>query len=195
MRVNLWRILFVISCFLLQTGTFYAQQTEVHYLSGTDKDHTVHWEFFCTKGMNSGKWTTIPVPSNWELQGFGAYNYGHDEKEKGNTKKKSNEQGLYKHRFIADKVWANKQIEIVFEGVMTDTEVKLNGQMVGLVHQGGFYRFQYNITAFIKPGVENLLEVMVSKVSADSTVNNAEHLQPVIFPVQLRFHLHCCFVI
>lgn len=174
MSINLWRILMVINWFLLQAGALYAQQTEIRYLSGTDKDHTVRWEFFCTKGMNSDKWTTIPVPSNWELQGFGAYNYGHDEKEKGNTKKKSNEQGLYKHRFIADKAWANKQIEIVFEGVMTDAEVKLNGKVIGPIHQGGFYRFQYNITDFVKPGVENLLEVAVSKVSADNTVNNAE---------------------
>jgi hypothetical protein len=149
-----------------------AQKTITRYLSGIDKDNTVNWDFFCTKGMNSGKWTKIPVPSNWELQSFGAYNYGHDEK--GNTKKKSDEQGLYKHRFMADKSWANKQVEIVFEGVMTDTEVKLNGQLVGPVHQGGFYRFQYNITRFLKPGAENLLEVTVSKVSADNTVNNAE---------------------
>ncbi|QNA42667.1 glycoside hydrolase family 2 protein [Lacibacter sediminis] len=172
MRINIYRILSAASCFLLINGALFAQQTEIRYLSGTDKDHTVPWEFFCTGGMNSGKWTTIPVPSNWELQSFGAYNYGHDEK--GNGKKKSTEQGLYKRRFIADKTWANKQIEIVFEGVMTDTEVKLNGQVVGPVHQGGFYRFQYNITQFIKPGVENLLEVNVSKVSADSTVDNAE---------------------
>ena len=174
MRVNIWRILILVNSCLLTVGALYAQQTEIRYLSGTDKDHTVKWEFFCTKGMNSGKWTTIPVPSNWELQGFGAYNYGHDEKEKGNTKKKSTEQGLYRHRFIVDKAWANKQIEIVFEGVMTDAEVKVNGQLVGPIHQGGFYRFQYNIKPFIKPGVENLLEVIVSKVSADNTVNNAE---------------------
>ena len=48
------------------------------FLSGPDKDHTVKWQFYCTAGRNSGKWTTIPVPSNWELQGFGKYNYGHD---------------------------------------------------------------------------------------------------------------------
>ncbi|HTH31686.1 MAG TPA: glycoside hydrolase family 2 TIM barrel-domain containing protein [Lacibacter sp.] len=174
MKINIRRILTAVSCFLLINGSLYGQQTVIHYLSGTDKDHTVKWDFFCTGGVNSGKWTTIAVPSNWELQGFGAYNYGHDEKEKGNTKKKSTEQGLYKHRFVADKAWANKQIEIVFEGVMTDAEVKLNGQAVGPMHQGGFYRFQYNITPFIKPGVENLLEVTVSKVSADNTVNNAE---------------------
>jgi hypothetical protein len=172
MRIKIWHLIVVISCFLVKAGGLCAQQTTIRYLSGTDKDHTVNWEFFCTKGMNSGKWTTIPVPSNWELQNFGAYNYGHDEK--GNTKKKSTEQGLYKHRFVADKAWANKQIEIVFEGVMTDAEVKVNGQLVGPIHQGGFYRFQYNITKFIKPGVENLLEVTVSKVSADNTVNNAE---------------------
>lgn len=172
MSVNIYRILILMAWCISSITTLSAQQTEIRYLSGTDKDHAVNWEFFCTEGMNSGKWTTIPVPSNWELQSFGAYNYGHDEK--GNTKKKSTEQGLYKHRFVADKSWANKQIEIVFEGVMTDTEVKLNGQLVGPIHQGGFYRFQYNITKFIKPGVENLLEVTVSKVSADNTVNNAE---------------------
>jgi hypothetical protein len=54
------------------------QETTRQYLSGTDKDHTVNWDFFCTKGRKSGQWTTIPVPSNWEFHGFGGYNYGHD---------------------------------------------------------------------------------------------------------------------
>lgn len=168
------KILFFLLALIGFTHQSGAQETVIRFLSGIDKDHTINWEFFCTKGMNSGKWTAIPVPSNWELQNFGAYNYGHDEKEKGNTKKKSDEQGLYKCRFIAEKSWTNKQVEIVFEAVMTDAEVKLNGQLVGQVHQGGFYRFQYNITNYLKPGAENLLEVTVNKISADSTVNHAE---------------------
>ena len=69
-----------------------AQQTETQYLSGTDKDHTVDWDFYCTGGRNSGKWTKIPVPSNWELKGFGTYNYGKE-------KNKSDEKGLYKYQF------------------------------------------------------------------------------------------------
>ena len=76
--------------FLLCLGgycTASAQETIIQYLSGTDKDHTVQWDFFCTGGMNSGKWEKIAVPSNWELQGFGAYNYGHD-------KVKADEEGL-----------------------------------------------------------------------------------------------------
>ncbi|MES2924638.1 MAG: hypothetical protein V4819_24005, partial [Verrucomicrobiota bacterium] len=53
-----------------------AAETEEVFLSGTGADNTVPWEFFCTGGRNSGVWTSIPVPSCWELQGFGAYNYG-----------------------------------------------------------------------------------------------------------------------
>ena len=48
-----------------------AEETQTVYLSGQGKDDPVPWEFFCTAGRNSGQWTTIGVPSNWELQGFG----------------------------------------------------------------------------------------------------------------------------
>ncbi|MGY3211509.1 glycoside hydrolase family 2 TIM barrel-domain containing protein [Mucilaginibacter sp. HD30] len=135
-------------------------------LSGTDKDHTVNWDFFCTKGRKSGQWTTIPVPSNWEFQGFGGYNYGHD-------KQKNDEEGLYKHQFKLGANAQHKRVFIVFEGSMTDTEVKINGQLAGPVHQGAFYRFKYDITGLVKSG-DNLLEVKVSKMSADASVNRAE---------------------
>ena len=159
----------LLSCFALLANQARAQQTIIKYLSGIDKDHTVNWDFYCTDGMRSGSWTTIPVPSNWELQGFGGYNYGHD-------KKKHNEKGLYKYHFTANKAWSGKQVELVFEAVMTDADVKVNGRSAGPVHQGGFYEFKYNITSLIKPGKDNLLEVTVSKNSADSTVNKAERM-------------------
>lgn len=156
-------------CFILLFCLAKAQQTEKLYLSGTGKDHTVNWEFFCTEGMNSGKWTTIPVPSNWELQGFGKYNYGFNKEEN-----KGKEQGFYKYKFNVPAAWKNKQINIVFEGSMTDTEVKINGQLAGEVHQGSFYVFKYDITKLLKPGSDNLLEVKVAKHSANESVNNAE---------------------
>ncbi len=145
----------------------FAQETMLQYLSGTDNIHTVQWDFFCSKGMNSGKWSTIAVPSNWEQQGFGGYSYGHD-------KIKTDEQGWYKHKFRVLKEWNHKKIFIVFEGSMTDTEVKVNGKSAGTIHQGGFYRFKYDITALLKYGSDNLLEVMVSKMSAQASVNKAE---------------------
>jgi len=144
-----------------------AQETEVIYLSGTDKDHTVAWNFFCTKGRNSGKWSTIPVPSNWELQGFGTYNYGQN-------KTLADEQGLYKREFNVPSTWKGKTVFIAFEGSMTDTEVKINGRSAGPVHQGAFYRFRYDITPLLKFGGRNLLEATVSKMSSNSSVNEAE---------------------
>lgn len=114
---------------LISYGAF-SQGTIIKYLSGTDKDHTVPWDFYCTGGRNSGKWTKIPVPSNWELQGFGTYNYGHD-------KVKANEQGLYKYEFLSES-GKGKRVFIVFEGSMTDTKVTINGKQAGPVHQGGF---------------------------------------------------------
>ncbi len=56
---------------------------------------------------------------------------------------------------------------------MTDTDVRMNGQSAGPIHQGGFYRFDYDITALLKSG-ENLLEVDVSKGSANLSIEEAE---------------------
>jgi len=87
-----------------------AQKTEIKYLSGTGSDHTVDWQFYCTGGMNSGKWTTIPVPSCWELQKFGKYDYGYAK-----DSVRGKEQGFYKYEFAVPAAWRNKVINLVFE--------------------------------------------------------------------------------
>lgn len=152
---------------LLSLQTF-AQKSEIKYLSGTDKDHTVDWDFYCTKGRNSGVWSQIKVPSHWEFQGFGAFNYGQNEKVF------YDEKGIYKYQFTVPNRWKHKIIYLVFEGAMTDTEVKLNGKSAGPIHQGAFYQFRYEVSNLLLPGKKNLLEVTVSKESADATVNKAE---------------------
>ena len=154
---------------LMLFGTVRAQQTEQLYLSGTGNDDTVKWEFFCTAGMNSRKWTSIAVPSNWELQGFGKYDYGFAK-----DSVRGKEQGLYKYNFKVPAGWKGKKINIVFEGSMTDTEVKINGQSAGPVHQGAFYAFRYDVSALLKYDSDNLLEAKVSKHSANKSVNEAE---------------------
>jgi hypothetical protein len=147
-----------------------AQFTQLQYLSGTGSDHTIDWQFYCTGGSNAGKWTTIPVPSCWELQGFGKYDYGFAK-----DSVRGKESGLYKYAFSVPAAWKGKKINLVFEGVMTDAEVKLNGQLAGAIHQGAFYSFKYDITGLLKYGTEkNQLEVTVAKHSANASVNEAE---------------------
>jgi len=171
---DVMKYVFVFPFILMVTGLFAqnkAIKTEIQYLSGIDKDHRVNWDFKIDKGRKSGPWTTIPVPSNWELEGFGVYNYGHEWRK---LLPESDATGLYRHRFAVPAAWKNKTIELVFEGSMTDTKVKVNGKEAGAVHQGGFYRFKYDITGLLKPGQENLLEVEVKNVSANESVNKAE---------------------
>jgi len=146
-------------------------ETEIKYLSGTGKDDMVEWDFYCSYGLNSKKWTKIGVPSCWELQGFGNYNYGHDEKA---DKKVHDEFGRYKFNFDVPLAWKAKDIKIVFEGVMTDAEVSINGKPAGDIHQGAFYEFKYAISNLLVYGQENLLEVKVNKVSANESINYAE---------------------
>ena len=118
--------------------------TQRQYLSGHDKDDAVPWKFMCTSGAHSGYWTNLPVPSNWEFHGFGTLTYHRD------STNPPPEQGLYEHDFKVPAKWSGKRVFLVFEGVMTDTSAKLNGQSVGPMHQGGYYRFKYEVTKLVE---------------------------------------------
>jgi beta-galactosidase/beta-glucuronidase len=48
--------------------------------------------------------------------------------------------------------------------------------LVGPLHQGGFYRFKYEVTDKVKLGAQNKLKVTVAKHSANESVNKAERL-------------------
>jgi len=175
--MKLKRGIYALGLSLMVTATAIAQTTkETQYLSGTDAKNTKTWDFWATGGRNSGFWTSIQVPSHWEQQGFGGYNYGRDYVTYGKNFRFEDEKGLYKHQFDVPANWQGRDIYIVFEGSMTDTEVKINGKSAGPIHQGAFYLFKYNIADKLKFGQKNLLEVTVSKMSADNSVNNAERL-------------------
>ena len=149
-------------------------QTERQYLSGHGCDDTVEWDFFCTDGRNSGRWTKIGVPSCWELQGFGTYQYGISFYGKAFPEGIAGEKGMYKYEFEVPEEFRGKQVSLVFEASMTDTVVKVNGRKAGSKHQGAFYRFSYNVTDLLKYGKKNQLEVTVSKESENASVNLAE---------------------
>lgn len=195
-------------------------ETERLYLSGHGCDDMVTWDFFCTEGANSGRWTTIGVPSCWEMQGFGTLQYGYlydpwyggywkDTQRQGKAGRqamqaalppKAKEHGFYRKSFFADRGMKGKQVLLTFEGVMTDALVKVNGQQAGPVHQGAFYRFQYDVSHLLKYGSDNLLEVDVAKESARQSVNDAERhgdywnfggiFRPVYLEILPKAHLY-----
>src|SRR5215475_230880 len=119
-----------ICCLLVTVWRVSALETEVQFLSGHDKDDAIPWEFLCTSGTNSGFWTNLPVPSHWDVKGFGTLNYHKD------LTNAWDEKGLYAHDFTVPTSWSGRRIFLVFDGVMTDTSAKLNGRSVGPLHQG-----------------------------------------------------------
>ncbi len=162
---------YVASLLLLIASVAKAAQTETQYLSGAGKDDPVQWQFKCDNGQHCGKWSMIGVPSNWELQGFGIYTYGRVKPAGGFP----HVHGTYRRTFTTSAKWRDKSVFIDFEGVMTDTQVTINGKSAGPTHQGGYYAFKYDVTSLLKPaGQKNEIQVDVDDESANESVNHAE---------------------
>ena len=136
----------------------------------------VQWDFFCSDGHNSGKWTKIGVPSCWELQGFGTYQYGMRFYGKATPEGIADETGKYKHEFTLPKEWNGRQIQLVFEAAFTEIRVQINGRKAGSgTYQGGFTRHTIDVSDRVFFGQKkNRLEVEVLKESTNPQVNLAE---------------------
>ena len=168
--------LFAALFFTLTAAAQLQVETQRQYLSGHGCDDMVQWDFMCTDGHNSGKWTKIGVPSCWELQGFGTYQYGMRFYGKATPEGIADEKGLYKHEFTLPKEWAGRQIQLVFEAAFTEIRVQINGRKAGNgTYQGGFTRHTIDVSDRVFFGnKKNRLEVEVLKESSVPQVNLAE---------------------
>ena len=164
-----------------------AIESERLYLSGTGPEAPASWEFRIDSGRGAGGWRVIPVPANWELAGFGRYTHG-------KHWWRPAESAVYRTRFVTPRRFAGRRVELVFEGVMTDAEVRLNGRPVGEPHHGGFTRFAYDVSSMLFSHMPNVLEVRVSEESAEASVNRAEReadywtFGGIYRPVYLEIH-------
>ena len=168
--------LLLASTFALTLSAQPSVETGRQYLSGHGCDDMVQWDFFCSDGHNSSKWTKIGVPSCWELQGFGTYQYGMRFYGKATPEGIADETGKYKHEFTLPKEWDGRQILLVFEAAFTEIRVQINGRKAGSgTYQGGFTRHTIDVSDRVFFGQKkNRLEVEVLKESTNPQVNLAE---------------------
>jgi hypothetical protein len=145
-----------------------AAKTQVQMLSGHGPEDAAPWDFKIASGRRAGEAATIPVPSNWQQHGFGDYQYGYD---KG---PRVADTAVYRRTFTVPADWKERMVDIVFDGVMTDATVKVNGRLAGPTHSGGFNRFRYDITRLIKVGEANELVVEVAEASKETETDIAE---------------------
>ncbi len=114
-------------------------------------------------------WETIPVPSNWELQGYGIPIYVNQpyeftyEPQPPQIPHDYNPVGSYRTWFTIPEDWDGREVFIHFGAVKSAMYLWINGAKVGY-SQGSKLPAEFNITPYLKEG-ENLLAMEVYRWS------------------------------
>ncbi|NOX55816.1 MAG: DUF4981 domain-containing protein [Planctomycetes bacterium] len=141
---------------------------------------------FYRPDYDARSWDEIPVPSNWQMQGYGTplyvnirYPFRKDpprvtgEPPRNYTSYKArNPVGSYRRQFRVPVEWRGRQVFLQFNGVDSAFYVWINGRLVGY-SQGSRTPAVFNITKFLKQG-ENLLAVEVYRYSDGSYLEDQD---------------------
>lgn len=102
--------------------------------------------------------TTIPVPSHWQMHGFGKPHYTNVQYPFPVDPPRvptENPTGTYGRDFEIVADWTGRRIVLRFEGVDSTFHVWVNGREVGL-SKGSRLPSEFDITDFVKPGTNSL---------------------------------------
>ncbi|MEW6201750.1 MAG: sugar-binding domain-containing protein, partial [bacterium] len=159
-----------------------ADSTPSHYIMSLNGNWKFNWvktpserpvEFYKTEYDVSG-WKEIPVPSNWEMHGYGTPIYinvtypfkmdaprvmGEPDDKTWTSYVERNPVGSYRSTFILRDYWKGRQTFIVFDGVSSAFYLWINGNQVGYSEDSRLPT-EFNITKYLLPG-ENTVAVEV----------------------------------
>ena len=170
-----------LSYYIENTAVFEENQEEgrAYFIPAKHLSLNGNWKFYWSEtpenlpekfyetSFNDKKWATIPVPSNWEMQGFGDKLFRNVTSPfKPNppfVPKEYNPTGIYRRTFAIPSSWKGEQVFLRFEKVASASFVWVNGVKVGY-NEGAQEPAEYNITPYLKSG-QNSLTVFVVKYS------------------------------
>ncbi len=136
---------------------------------------------FESTGLNDKKWKTIPVPSNWQMQGYGYPIYANVEYpfanwgldgSKARIPETYNPTGLYRKTFELPKNWSDREVIIHFGAVKSAFYLYVNGQYVGY-SQDSKTPAEFNLTKYLKAG-KNLIALKVLQWSDGSYLEDQD---------------------
>jgi len=122
---------------------------------------------FATPAAADAGWKDIPVPANWEVEGFSIPTYQERDKVQ------SDDIGLYRRWVPVPASFAGQRVIWHFDGVYDGAEVFVNGQRAGY-HESGFTAFDIDVTAAIKPGQRNLMALRVYKKTSSGSLDKGD---------------------
>jgi beta-galactosidase len=134
-------------------------------------------EDFYKEDFDVNKWSNIPVPSCWQMEGYGKMIYRNVPLPFYPTNppyvpKDFNPVGLYKRAFTLPSSWNDREIFLHFDGVRSAFYIYVNGECIGY-NQGSMTPAEWDITPYLHPG-ENLLAVKVYRWSDGSYLENQD---------------------
>ena len=139
---------------------------------------------FQAEGFDASDWDEIPVPSNWEMEGYGTPIYCNEASPFGNSNPPQigagqngwrydyNPVGSYLREFTLPAAWEDKEIFLNFGGIYSAAFVWVNGQYIGYT-QGANNDHEFDITAAVRPGV-NRVAVQVIRWSDGSYLESQD---------------------
>ncbi|KAA8476103.1 beta-galactosidase [Arcticibacter tournemirensis] len=112
--------------------------------------------------LDDSHWSELPVPSNWELKGFGIpiyTNITYPHPKNPPYVGEGNPVGTYRKSFTVPASWDGREVMLQFGSITGCAFVYVNGQKVGLT-KASKSPAEFNITRYLKKG-QNLLAVQV----------------------------------
>ena len=143
-------------------------------------------DFFKT-GFDDSAWKTIPVPSNWQLHGYGTpyyrnigYTFQNDfprvmsEPDKRYTAyEERNPVGSYRRDFSVPTNWNGRRTFLTFDGVDAGFFLWINGRKVGY-SENSRNAAEFDITPYLNVGKPNKLAVEVYRYTTGSYLEDQD---------------------
>jgi beta-galactosidase len=136
--------------------------------------------------FDAATWKTIPVPSNWQMHGYGTPIYSNvtypfkkdpprvmgDVPDHWTKSRLPNPVGSYRRSFTVPDAWRGRPVILHFAGVKSAMVVWVNGHEIGY-SQGSMTPAEFNITEYLQPG-KNMLAVAVYRWSDGSYLEDQD---------------------
>lgn len=131
---------------------------------------------FYAENFKADDWPDMPVPGNWEFNGYGIpmyVNHGFGFRAKPpHINRDDSPTGAYRKDFIVPEAWKDRRVFLHFEGGTCAMYVWVNGKKAGYT-ENTKSPAEFDITDFVRPG-KNLLACEVRKFSDGSYLEDQD---------------------
>ena len=168
----------------IETAKHQREAESENYLSlnGSWKFHLENTPYtfpndFYLSNFNDNSWDYIPVPSDWQLQGYDHLMYRNIPMEfypydPPNVPKEINPTGAYRRTFKIPDEWDGRKIILHFDGVKSATFVWVNDTFIGY-DEDSMIPSEFDISEYVKKE-ENTIVVLVPRWSSGSYLEDQD---------------------